>query len=121
MVYVFKHDAVLTFVGRLVRDREFSEWFVARPEQALASHGLTPADVHEVADVIQSESRHGQIAVALQPTIAFLVEMIDTARDDDPADQIAERCRRLNEEVQAAHDRLAEARARQPRPWWKFW
>lgn len=120
MTLVFKHEAMLTFVGRLIRDREFSEWFVARPLQALASHGLSAHDLQDVADVVATDRRRPELARALQPTLALLLELIEAPGTVGESSDVAVRHARLATELQAAHDRLAAARAER-RPWWKFW
>jgi hypothetical protein len=120
MTLVFKHEAMLTFVGRLIRDREFSEWFVARPLQALASHGLSAHDLHDLADVVATDRRSPQLARALQPTVALLLELIEAPVTGAGSGDVAIRHAWLATELQAAHERLAAARA-EARPWWKFW
>jgi hypothetical protein len=117
---VFKHEAVVTFVDRLVRDREFAEWFVAGPEQALASYSLTSRDLRDVADVLDADRYQPALARALQPTVRCLLGLVDDARPDDSADVVLARCARLSEELVATRDRLSTARASR-RPWWKFW
>ncbi len=120
MAFVFKHEAVLAFVGRLVRDREFAEWFVARPTQALASHGLTDHDIREVAEVVRSERHEPHLARALQPTVAMLLACIEEATPSEDSLVFHDRYDRLDAELRATHDRLALAR-QAVRPWWKFW
>jgi hypothetical protein len=117
---VFKHEAILIFVDRLVRDREFAEWFVAGPEQALASYSLTTRDLRDVADVLDADRYQPELAQALQPTLRCLLGLIDEARLDDAPDRVPARCTRLSEELTATRERLSVARARR-RPWWKFW
>jgi hypothetical protein len=118
--FVFKHEALLTFVGRLVRDREFSEWFAARPRGALASHGLTERDVRDVADVLAVERSRRAQARALQPTVATMLKLIDEGESSDDPVAAADRFARLDSELHAARTRLEEVR-RSARPWWKFW
>jgi hypothetical protein len=120
MPLVFKHEAVLTFMGRLVNDREFSEWFASRPAQALASHGLSIRDVQDVADVLSRERQQRHVAEALEPVVLTLLEVIDQGAVAEDSDAITQRFARLRTEFSDAHDRLAAAR-RQSRPWWKIW
>jgi hypothetical protein len=120
MALVFKHEALLTFVGRLIRDREFSEWFVARPSQALASHGLTERDVQAMADVLASDRQRPRLAEALRPTVALLLELCECERMPASDDSEAIRMDRLHQELRLTSDRLVVARTEE-RPWWKFW
>jgi hypothetical protein len=117
---VFKHEALLTFVGRLIHDREFCEWFVARPTQALSSHGLTQRDVQDMADVLASDRHRPRLSEALRPTVGLLLEMIEGERLAVSDDRLADRVDRINQELRLTSDRLAVARSEE-RPWWKFW
>jgi hypothetical protein len=120
MALIFKHEAVLTFVGRMIHDREFAEWFAARPSQALASHGLSPQDVRDLADVLSSERRQRDLAVAMQPVVTTMLTLVDTDRDIEGSDEARLRGELLQAELIAARERVAATRA-QARPWWKFW
>lgn len=117
---MFRHEGLLTFVGRLSRDREFCEWFAAQPSKALASHGLTDRDLRDLAMVVETEHHHRELATALQPAVQAMLALLDAdARGEigEPAERLAH----LDAELQATRERLAVARARSPRPWWKFW
>ena len=111
---VFKHEAVLTFVGRLTRDREFCEWFAADPCQALGSHRLEVEDLRDVAAVLQSDHRRPDVSAAMRPMIDTLVRMIEDGGSSDEA--AAGRLACLDGEIQAVRERLAVART-QRRPW----
>lgn len=118
---VFKHEGILTFVGRLVHDREFCEWFASQPTGALASHGLVARDLQDLAAVLRTDRRQRELATALQPVVETLVEIVAEADDDGQTSLPAERLERLDVELRAAQERLAYVRAQRPRPWWKFW
>jgi hypothetical protein len=120
-VLVFKHEAVLTFVGRLLRDREFAEWFAARPDEALASHGLELQDLRQVADLVQSDRYRPELSRALQPTVQLLVGIVEAADGAESDLVAAARWQRLDDELRLARDRVAQARRQSARPWWKFW
>jgi hypothetical protein len=120
MALVFKHEALLTFVGRLIRDREFCEWFVDRPTQALSSHGLTERDVQDMADVLVSDRHRPRLAEALRPTVALLLDLIECEGQPASDDIVATRIDQLHQELRLTSDRLAVARTEE-RPWWKFW
>ena len=119
MALVFKHEALLTFVGSLIRDREFSEWFVSQPTEALASHGLSDRDVQDMADVLTNDRHQPQLARALVPTVSLLLEVIDREASATSSD-VTMWVDRLNAELQSTSNRLAIART-EARPWWKFW
>lgn len=118
---VFKHEVILTFVGRLIHDREFCEWFAAQPTLALASHGLAARDLQDLAAVLRTDRHQREIAVAMQPTVQVMLDFIEGGDSGGEAPSFEERLARLDSELRAARERLAVARAHHPRPWWKFW
>ncbi|HVB96980.1 MAG TPA: hypothetical protein VNG11_04560 [Chloroflexota bacterium] len=118
---VFKHEAVLTFVGRLVHDREFCEWFAAEPFQALSSHGLSVRDLEDLNDVLRTDRHQPEVAAAMQPLVEVLVKLFNDSRQGIAASTPDERISSLNAELHQVRDRLAVARRQPPRPWWKFW
>jgi hypothetical protein len=120
LALVFKHEALLTFVGRLIRDREFAEWFVARPSEALASHGLTDRDVEDMADILATDRHNPRLARALLPTVSLLVDLIECDASPNGPGELAQRIDRLTSELQRTSERLAVARS-ETRPWWQFW
>jgi hypothetical protein len=120
MGLVIRHESLLTFVGRLLRDREFSEWFVASPSQTLASHGLARSDMRDVADVLAHYQKHLRTAQALAPTVDLFLEIIDGEESAATYGEVVDRLDRLEAEMQMTHDRLVAARL-EPRVWWKFW
>ncbi len=120
MALVFRHEALLTFVGRLLRDREFSEWFAARPSQALASHGLSQRDVRDMADVLANERQRPRTARALLPTVNLFLELIATEPTANGSVDFDNRAGRLDAELQSTRERLVLARG-ESRSWWKFW
>lgn len=114
---VFKHEAVLGFIDRLVRDPEFAEWFVVDPRQALASYSLAASDLGDVCDVVEAGRYQQHLARALRPTMELLREIAE-----NPApDLVRERCGRLQDELRSTRGRVATAREERRRPWWKFW
>jgi len=115
-----RHEAFLAFVGRLLHDREFSEWFASQPISALASHGLRGQDLRDVAEVLNSERYEAHLAHALRPTVALLIDMVENARPSEAPDAASARYARLEEELQTARVRVSSARA-STRPWWRFW
>jgi len=120
MALVFKHEALLTFVGRLVRDREFSEWFAARPTQALASHGLQPRDMKDMADVLMNDRNRPKLATALLPTVNLFLDFIEKEPIASTEQDVAGRVAMLDGELRSTHERLQLARTAS-RSWWKFW
>ena len=118
---VFKHEAILSFVDRLIHDREFAEWFVAQSSQALSSYNLTPRDLQDVSEVLGSERHQPEVARALQPTLRLLVSLCDDADVGDDPRTIEHRFGGLERELQEARLRIAQARQVRPRPWWRFW
>jgi diadenosine tetraphosphatase ApaH/serine/threonine PP2A family protein phosphatase len=120
-VLVFKHEGVLAFVGRLVHDREFCEWYAAQPLQALASHGLDPHDLRDLAAILRSDRHHRDVAAALLPMVEVLLDVVEEAETGDATSRPEERLARIDSELQTARERVVVARARRPRPWWKFW
>jgi hypothetical protein len=120
-VLVFKHEGLLAFVGRLIRDREFCEWFVVQPRDALGSHGLEVRDLEDLAAVLRTDRHQRDVASALQPMIEALLNVIGEAESGDAISRPEERLERLDSELHSVRERLAVVRARQPRPWWKFW
>ena len=120
-VLVFKHEVLLTFVGRLIHDHEFCEWFATEPSSALASHGLAPRDVQDLAGVLRTDRRQREFSEALQPMVQVLLDLIDDAQADVGNSRAQDRLERLDLEIQSARERVADARTRRPRPWWKFW
>ena len=115
-----KHEAFLAFIERLLHDREFSEWFASQPASALASHGLSSRDLHEVDDILGAERYEARLSRALRPTVALLIAMVDTESLPDPLDPVPDRFARLEEELRATRERVSDVRAT-TRPWWKFW
>jgi hypothetical protein len=120
-VLVFKHEAVLTFIGRLVHDREFCEWFASEPSDAMSSHGLTTRDLEDVADVLRTDRRQPEVAAAMCPMVDVLLRLIEESRQGHVASSPAERLSLLDSELRQVHERLAVARSYRMRPWWKFW
>lgn len=118
---VFKHEVLLTFVGRLTHDHEFREWFAEQPAAALASHGLTTADLEDLAGVLATDRHERATAAALRPTVQLLLDLVAEAELATGAGPSADRLARLQAELRAARERLELARAQRPRPWWKFW
>ena len=118
---VFKHESVLTFVGRLVHDREFCEWFATEPIAALSSHGLRVGDLEDVVDVLRSDRRQPEVAAAMQPLVEVLVQFINESRQGPWARTPDERISSLDMELHHVRDRLAVTRTQRVRPWWKFW
>ncbi len=118
---VFKHEGVLAFVDRLVHDHEFCEWYAAQPSQALASHGLAPQDLRDLIAILRSHRQHRDVAIALLPMIQVLLEVVEEAESGEGTSRPEERLARIDTELQIARERVVVARARQPRPWWKFW
>lgn len=116
----FKHEGILAFVERLLRDREFSEWYVSRPTQALASHGLSSRDLADVDEVLRGNRFRPDLSQALRPTVQLLLQLAAEAGDTDQPEVIERRWERLDEQLRVTRQRVAEARARN-RPWWKFW
>lgn len=114
---VFKHDALLGFIDRLVRDREFAEWFVAHPDQALASFSLSVGDLRDICEVVEADRYERQFARALRPTMELLLELAA----GEPEGGVDERCARLRDELRSTRGRIAAARSERSRPWWKFW
>lgn len=120
MGLVSRDESLLIFVGRLLRDREFTEWFVTSPSQALASHGLAGRDVRDVADVIAHDQKHLRTARALAPTVNLFLEVIEGEGSAATHEEVVDRLDRLEAEMRMTHDRLAAARL-ESRVWWKFW
>ena len=118
---VFKHEGVLAFVGRLVHDREFCEWYAAQPSQALASHGLAPCDLRDLAAILRTTRHQREVAAAMLPMIDLLLDVIDEADAGDAVSRPEQRLARLDAELQSVRERVAVARSQRPRPWWKFW
>src|SRR5438046_1270758 len=116
---VFKHEAILSFVDRLIHDQEFTEWFVARPAQALASHSLAARDLQDVVDVLATGRGDSHVARALQPTMQLLLVL--SAEGNSGGGDTEERYARLICELKAARERLVLARDKAGRHWWKFW
>ncbi len=118
---VFKHESVLAFVGRLIHDREFCEWYVAQPSKALASHGLAPCDLRDLATILRTTRNQREVAAAMLPMIELLLDVIDEASFGDEASHPEQRLAKLDAELRSVRERVAEARTRHLRPWWKFW
>lgn len=118
---VFKHEALLTFIDRLIHDREFAEWFVAEPEQSLRSYGLAAVDLQDVADVLVRDRGQPAIAGALQPTVQFLLGVVGEARGGDDPELVSRRFARFQVELTSTRERLAAASQPRVRRWWKFW
>lgn len=116
----FKHEAFLAFVERLLHDREFSEWFVSQPGEALATHSLSVQDLQEVNDVLQAERYEPNLSRALRPTLSLLLEVIREAHRPEDPNATRTRLARLEDELGATRLRVSEARTKS-RPWWKFW
>lgn len=114
---VFKHEAVLGFIDRLVRDPEFAEWFVTNPSEALASYSLEASDLREVEDVVETGRYEQQLAHALAPTVRLIREIAESSASSGTA----ARYRLLRDELHGTRERVAIARAARSRPWWKFW
>jgi hypothetical protein len=119
LALVFKHEAILTFVGRLVHDREFAEWFVTRPAEALASHGLSARDLRDTTEILTSSRHRPELSRALLPTVLLLLELSQSPPSSGTA-ELADRVERLTTEIHLTSERIAVARS-EPRPWWKFW
>ena len=121
-------EALLSFVDRIARDREFREWFAVSPGEALASYRLSVRELRDLDEVLAQERRQRATALALRPLVRLLVETAEAAptpvaamgRDDTAGQVVYER---LTAEVAASRARLAAAREaeRSRRPWWKFW
>lgn len=118
---VFKHESVLSFVGRLVNDREFCEWYAAQPSQALASHGLAPCDLRDLVAILRSTRSQRDMAAAMLPMIELLLDVCDEANASDGGSRPEQRLAKLDAELRSVRERVADARTRRPRPWWKFW
>lgn len=117
---VFKHEGLLAFIGRLTHDREFCEWFVAQPSNALASHGLAANDLRDLAAVLHGDHRQRDVADALVPTVQAMLDVVDNEEAVDERWPMEDRFATFDSELRAARERLAIVRARR-RPWWKFW
>jgi hypothetical protein len=119
-VIVFKHEALLAFMQRLVRDREFCEWFAAQPVSALASYGLAPRDLSDLVAVLHDARSQREIAAAMEPVVQSMLRIVEDAEGPAPSDSCG-RLRLLEEELQGARERVVAARRQRPRPWWQFW
>lgn len=118
---IFKHEVLLSFVGRLIHDREFCEWFATQPGQALASHNLSVRDLEDLASVLQTERQQPEVSAALQPMVGLLLDLAADAGTDPEGTRAAVRLERLRAEIDIARQRVRETRMRRSRPWWKFW
>ncbi|MGH2461516.1 MAG: hypothetical protein ACRDIY_21890 [Chloroflexota bacterium] len=117
---VFKHEGLIAFIGRLTHDREFCEWFVARPADALASHGLASGDLRDLIAVLRADHHRREVAEALEPTVQAMLDLVDRGDCDDEQGQTDERLASFDLELRATRERLAVVRSRR-RPWWNFW
>lgn len=113
--------ALVAFLERIVRDKEFREWYIAEPQRALASYGLREGELADLAHFLDEAAVRGQLPPevrdALRPLVRTLARMAGAGPQVLP--ELQAECERLIAEGQ----RLAAERktARRARPWWRFW
>lgn len=66
------HDTLEQIAGRALLDRAFLEALLARPEEALAPYGLSPADRAQVAAAVRGvePAAARQLAAAFEAHVA---------------------------------------------------
>ena len=114
--------SILAFVERMVRDSEFREWYVARPREALASHGLDGESLQQLYHVLEWGGPYRQTAHLLKPLVDYLVACWKGGDEEDVV-VVRQRYEHLTGQIEKLKGRteFGEAFLRQSRPWWKFW